>query len=448
MRRQGNKLTAAKVRAIKQPGLYSDGFNLCLQVKQFWSVEYEGDDGKIRGRSFDDQGLALAHQRELLGAEGVQAEIKPYATKSWIYRYWRDGKDRKLGLGSAETTTLARARELAQKQRELLREGVDPIGRAEAKRAERKIAAAKAVSFRQASEKYIEAHRAGWRNAKHAGQWSSTLATFAYPVIGDLPVQAIDTPLALRILEPIWNTKNETASRLRGRIESILDWAKVRGLREGENPARWKGHLDHLLPAPGKVQAEASHHSAMSYRDLPRFIAALRAREGATARALEFAILTAARAGEAVGARWSEIDLEQQVWVIPPSRMKAKKEHRVPLSDRALALLEDRLHGGELVFEGVRIGQLLAAMRDMGEAEATVHGFRSSFRDWAAESTSFPAEIAELALAHSVGSAVERAYRRTDLMERRRRLMSDWATYCESPPAERGDTVVAIRERA
>jgi integrase len=403
--RRTNKLTPLFIRSVdlSKPALYGDGGNLYLQVSS-------------------------------------------YGTTAWLFRYMIGGVPKSMGLGSTNDFSLAEARDRARKARQTLRDEVDPLEAKRAKRAERKIEAAKAITFRQAAEKYIEAHRAGWRNAKHAGQWSSTLAAYAYPIFGDLPVQAIDTPLVLKVLEPIWNVKNETASRLRGRIESILDFAKVRGLREGENPARWKGHLDHLLPAPGKVQADA-HHAAMAYRDLPRFMAALRAREGTTARALEFAILTAARAGEAVGARWSEINLEQRVWVLPPERMKAKKEHRVALSDRALAIIEDRLHGGELVFGGVRVNQLLTLVRDMGEP-STVHGFRSAFADWLAESTRYPRELGELALAHAVGDETERAYRRGDQMEKRRRLMADWARYCEGEAVVKGDNVHPIRETA
>lgn len=446
MKRERNKLTAARVRAIKKPGLYSDGFNLNLQVREFFSVEYVDGDGKTRGRSFDSEEPALAHQREL-SSQGTKAELKPYVTSSWIFRYW-DGTDRKLGLGSTETTSLAKARELAQEQRELLRRGVDPIKNVEDKRTERKLEAARAVSFRQAAEAYIEAHRAGWRNAKHASQWPASLSSFVYPIVGDLPVQTIDTPLVMKVLEPLWTIKNETASRLRGRIESILDWAKVRGYRTGENPARWKGHLDHTLPSPSKVQGEA-HHAAHPYEKLPSFMATLRAREGLRARAVEFCILTVARAGEAVGACWSEIDFSTKVWTIPGERMKAKKTHRVALSDRALAILAECPRDGDLVFPGVRVDQLRTVVRDLGEREATVHGFRSSFADWLAKSTAYPRELGELALAHVVGDATERAYRRGDGLDKRRRLMTDWSNFCLSTPAEcSGDNVVLIGGRA
>lgn len=403
--RRTNKLTPLFIRSVdlSKPALYGDGGNLYLQVSK-------------------------------------------YRTTAWLFRYMIDGVPKSMGLGSTNDFSLAEARDRARKARQNLRDDIDPLDAKRAKRAERKVEAAKAVTFRQCSEKYIEAHRAGWRNAKHASQWSSTLTTFAYPVIGDLPVQAIDTPLVLKILEPIWTVKNETASRLRGRLESVLDWAKVREYRAGENPARWKGHLDHLLPAPGKVQADA-HHAALPYRDLPRFMAALRARESTTARALEFAILTAARAGEAVGARWAEIDLVARTWTIPGERMKSGREHRVALSDRAIAIIEDRLHGSELVFEGVRVNQLLTLVRDMGEP-STVHGFRSAFADWLAESTGYPRELGEIALAHAVGGAVERAYRRGDQMEKRRRLMADWAAYCEGEAFAEGDNVRRIRETA
>ena len=414
-----------------------------------WSVEYD-DGGKRRERSFNKEEAAERFRGGL-----VAAVVKRYLTKSWLFRFMIDGKADNMGLGAVDVTTLATARARAQKARELLHEGINPRGVRNAKRAERKLDAARAVSFREAAEAYIKAHRAGWRNAVHARQWISTFnetrhGDRVYPAataaINDLPVSAIDTGLILKVIEPLWSLTPETASRTRGRIELVLDFAKVRGLREGENPARWRGHLDKLLPARARVR-RVKHHHAMEYAKLPAFMSALRAREGAVARCLEFAILTATRAGEAIGARWAEIDLRQRLWVVPGERMKSGKEHRVALGDRALAILKERLHGGELLFPGVRGGQLLATIREMGEAEPTTHGFRSSFRDWAAEQTSYASELCELALAHRVGSAVENAYRRGDQMEKRRRLMQDWARFLESPPTERGE-VVPIRASA
>ena len=307
---------------------------------------------------------------------------------------------------------------------------------------ETRLNAAKAMTFRDCAARYIASHRAGWRNPKHAAQWEATLATYAGPVMGGLSVQAIDTALVLKVLEPIWTTKPETAGRVRGRIESVLDWAKVRGYRAGENPARWRGHLDKLLPARSKVR-RVEHHAALPYAELPGFLMSLRDQEGIAARALEFAIVTAARTGEVIGARWSEIDLLEKIWTVPPGRMKAGKEHRVPLSARALAILEEmqphRHAEDSFVFPGAKLGRPLSNMaflmllRRMGRDDLTAHGFRSSFRDWAAERTNFPSEVAEMALAHMVGSKVEAAYRRGDLFEKRSRLMAAWATFCNEP---------------
>jgi integrase len=292
-----------------------------------------------------------------------------------------------------------------------------------------KLEAARAMTFRQCAEAYIEAHKAGWQNAKHAAQWSSTLKTYAYPVFGALPVQAVDVALVAKVLEPIWKAKTETASRLRGRIERVLDWATVRGYRQGDNPARWRGHLDQLLPARSRVQ-KVQHHPA----DLGK-------QESTSALALEFLILTATRTAEVIGATWSEVDLDVAVWTIPAGRMKAKKEHRVPLSKPTLAILR-RLHkhrAGEFVFMGAKPGRpisnmaLFILLKRMGRSDLTVHGFRSTFRDWCAERTNFPREVAEHALAHSLPDKVEAAYQRGDLFEKRRRLMAEWGRFCDRP---------------
>ena len=294
----------------------------------------------------------------------------------------------------------------------------------------------------------IASHEAAWKNPKHRAQWKATLATYAYPVFGDLSVSAIDTVLVQKVLDPIWSTKTETAGRVRGRMEAVLDWAKVRGYREGENPARWRGHLDKLLPNRRKVRA-VKNHAALPYSKLPAFTAELRERTGVSAKALEFAILTAARTSKVIGATWSEIDLRSGVWTIPAHRMKAGKEHRVPLTDRALEILRSLPREGDFVFMGGRAGKplsnmaLLELMRGMNPGFVP-HGFRSTFRDWAADTTAYPSEVVEVALAHAIESKVEAAYRRGDLFEKRRRLMADWARFCGSP-AEWRDNVHAIR---
>jgi integrase len=428
--------------------LYNDGFGLNLQVRRFWSVEYLKD-SKVRGKSFEKEELALAYESDLK-SRGIKAQIKPYVTKSWLFRFMLNDKDRKMGLGSVETTSLAKARELAQEKRDLLRQGIDPIAHAEEERAAKKVEAAKAMTFKQCAEAYIEVHKPSWTNAKHAAQWPSTLSAYAYPIFGDSPVQSIDVALVIKALEPIWHSKAETAARLRSRIENVLDWATARKFRQGDNPARWRGHLNKLLPARSKLSR--GHHSAVHYAKMPAFMGDLRARHGLSARALEFTILTAARTNEALGARWSEIDLESKVWTVPAERTKAKREHRVPLSKRALAVLAALPRRGEdeFVFMGARDGRplssrsMLEVMRSKG---ATVHGFRSTFRDWAAEQTSYPNEMCEIALAHAVSDKTEAAYRRGDMMEKRWRLMADWGDYCEGAPAD-GDNVIPIRERA
>jgi integrase len=306
------------------------------------------------------------------------------------------------------------------------------------------------MTFDQCRDAYIAAHRASWRNAKHQVQWVSTLAAYASPTLGNLPVQSIDVALVMKVLEPIWSAKPETSSRLRGRIERILDWAKARGFRSGENPARWRGHLDHLLPARSKIR-KIRHHAALPFDEIAVFITALREREGVAARALEFVILTAARTGEALGATWDEIDFRTRTWTIAAHRMKGHREHRVPLSDDAVRVLEQvqSVQSGEFVFPGHRHYKplsnmaMLNVLRRMGHVEVTTHGFRSSFRTWAAERTGFPREVVEAALAHVAGNKVEAAYQRGDLFDKRRRLMDEWARYCAA--SARGGTVVPIK---
>lgn len=377
---------------------------------------------------------------------GLWLRVSSPTARSWVFRYMLNRASHEMGIGKYPEITLAEARQRAAEARRLKAHGKDPLAERSAVRASLLADAAKTVTFKDAAERYVEAHRAGWRNAKHAAQWEATLATYAEPILGSLAVQAIDTGLVLKVLEPIWATKTETASRLRGRIEAVLDWAKVRGYRQGENPARWRGHLDKLLPARAKVQ-KVQHHAALAFDGLGEFMVALRAETGTASRALEFAILTAARTGEVIGARWSEIDLGESIWTVPAERMKAGREHRVPLSSRAIAILrtlkpdasgnrQEKEIAKSLVFAGAAPDRplsnmaMLMLLRRMGQDDLTAHGFRSTFRDWCAERTNFPSEVAEMALAHSVGDKVEAAYRRGDLFEKRRALMEQWATVC------------------
>ena len=387
---------------------------------------------------------------------GLYLRVTDYGAKNWVFRFMLNGRARSMGMGPLHTVNLAEARKRAGEHRLRRHDGIDPIEHRRAERLQARLDAAKAITFKECAQNYIKAHRAGWRNGKHAGQWEATLATYAEPVIGKLSVQAIDTALVLKVLEPIWTTKPETAGRVRGRIESILDWAKVRGYRTGENPARWKGHLDHLLPARGKVR-KVEHHAALPYAELPGFLAALREQEGVAARALEFTVLTAARTGETILARWSELDLLDKTWTVPAGRMKAGREHRVPLSGRALAILEEmqaHRHGDDgFVFPGGKLGKPLSNMaflmllRRMKRGDLTAHGFRATFKTWASERTGFQNEIVEAALAHVVGSKVEQAYQRGDMFEKRRRLVQQWATFCTAAPAqERASNIAPIRQ--
>lgn len=371
---------------------------------------------------------------------GLHLLVKDSGSRSWVYRFMLNGKSRDVGLGPAGSggLSLSQARDRAAELRLKVRAGVDPLTERAVAEAGAKAAvqAAKVagVTFKEMAETHIKANRDSWRNAKHQQQWENTLATYAFPVIGDVPVAEVDTPRVLQILEPIWKEKTETASRLRGRIETVLDSAKARGLRQGENPARWRGHLAQILPARTKLSR--GHHKAMPYDAIPAFLKRLREREAVAALALEFVILTASRTSEAIEATWAEIDLEKAVWSIPAARMKAGKEHRVPLSPRAVQILEGmRQLGSAYVFPGTRSDSLssmaMAMLLRRMKADVTVHGFRSGFRDWAAECTGYSHEVAEMALAHTISSAVERAYRRGDLFDKRRQLMADWAAFCE-----------------
>jgi integrase len=392
---------------------------------------------------------------------GLYLRVSRTGAKAWVFRYQRDGKRHDMGLGAYPDVSLAQAREKAATHRMRHRDGADPIAARRAERQEQRLAEARGRTFRAVAEEYIARNEAGWRSATHRQQWRNTLAAYVYPRIGDLPVAAIDTGLVVQVLEPIWAEKPETARRVRGRIETVLDAATVRGYRAGPNPAQWKGNLAHILPAHAKVRRVA-HHAALAFDELPEFLAALAERPGMAARALEFAILTAARTGEALGARWREIDMATKVWTIPAERMKAGREHRVPLSPAALAVL-DRVRPLALtadgtpdpaapVFPGPRRSRpmsgmaLLALLRRMDRADLTAHGFRSSFSDWAAERTGFPREVVEMALAHAIANKVEAAYRRGDLFEKRRQLMEAWGRFCRGPAARGG--VVPLRAKA
>jgi integrase len=383
---------------------------------------------------------------------GLYLAVSDSGSASWLFRYKIYKRPRQMGLGGLDEVTLAQARERADDARRKLRNGVDPLEERRATKLADSLSRAKTMTFRECAEAYVAAHRAGWTNAKHARQWPATLSAYAYPVFGDLPVAAIDLGLVMKVIEPIWSTKPETASRVRGRIENVLDWATVRGYRQGENPARWRGHLESLLPKKTKVHA-VEHLAALPYGQVAAFMARLREQEGIVARGLEFTILTAARANEAVGARWEEIGLSERIWTIPAKRMKARKEHRVPLSDAAMTIVERmaELRQSDFVFPG-RFGGALAAdsmlalTKRLAGQPVTSHGFRSTFRDWCAERSSFPHEVAEMALGHTVGDAVERAYRRGDLFEKRRQLAEAWARYCATPQAE--GRVVPIRGMA
>ncbi len=369
---------------------------------------------------------------------GLYLSVSPNGGRRWVFLYrWR-GKLTEIGLGSARDVKLARARELARQARGHLADGKNP-------KDTRKPS--QGATFGECADQVIAAMRPSWRNEKHAAQWEMTLRVYAAP-LRRLPVDKITTDDVFSILKSLWNDKPETASRVRGRIERVLDAAKAKGLRGGENPARWRGHLDQLLPK--RQLLTRGHHAAMPYANVPIFIKDLQSRQATAALALEFAVLTAARSGEVLGAQWREFDLGRATWTIPAERMKAGREHRVPLPARALEILRalDASRNSDFVFPGQRLGKPLSGMalemilRRMKIESVTVHGFRSSFRDWAAECTNFPNEVCEAALAHVVGDKTEAAYRRGDLFEKRRKLMNAWAAYCSTP---RAGQVIAFR---
>jgi integrase len=404
-------LSAAKVKSLNVPGDYFDGRGLYLQVRS-------------------------------------------ESSKSWLLKYSMEKRAREMGLGPAADIPLATARELRDRYRALLKQGVDPLEHKKAEKSAKALDRAKAITFKDACARYIAANRSGWKNIKHAAQWEATLKAYAYPTIGKLPVQAIDTALVMAVLDPIWSTKPETASRVRGRIESVISAAKARGEFKGENPATWKGHLDNLLPKTSKVR-KVENHAALPYADLPAFMMDLRTREGIAAAAMQFLILTVGRTGEVLGATWDEFDLRKSVWTIPGERMKNGKEHQVPLSPPAVAVLErmSKLTNGEHVFFGQSSGRslsnmaLLVLLRRMKRTEITSHGFRSTFRDWAAE-RGYQDPVAEAALAHSVPDAVVAAYKRTTFFELRKKMMDDWATYATSDPAKAAtDNILQFEHR-
>lgn len=387
------------------------------------------------------------------GVSGLYLQVLPTGARTWVLRATVGERRRDMGLGGFPDVPLALAREKARQARLQIEQGVDPIEARRELRSALKASTAAARTFRECASAYIDAMAPEWRNPKHLQQWTNTIAQYAHPVIGDMLVRDVQLPHVMRIIEPIWRTKTETAKRLRGRLESILDWATVRGYRAGDNPARWRGHLDKLLPAPNKV-AKREHHEALSADQLPEFLLQLRAKPGLGARALEFLILTAARSGEVRGARWSELDLQKAEWLVPGERMKAGKDHRVPLSAPAIKLLQalPRVQGTDLVFPSRALRPLsdmtlTKVMRDMGQ-EAVPHGFRSTFRDWASERTNYPREVAEMALAHAIGDKVEAAYRRGELFEKRKRMMAEWANFCHRPAAKHGAVVPLKRKRA
>jgi integrase len=403
-----HRLSNLKVERAKRPGMYADGGSLYLRV-----------------------------------AEG--------GSKQWIFRYTVNGRNRDMGLGPVHTLTLAEARERATEARKLRLDGIDPIANKRARVAALRAADAKAKTFADCVKGFIEDNESSWTSVKHRRQWETSLIKYAYPILGSLPVAAIDTPLVLRVLKPIWDAKRETASRLRGRIENVLGWATVHHYRSGDNPARWNGLLEHALPAVVK----GDHHAALPYTQVASFMQALRKDTGIVARALEFITLTAVRLGEATGATWDEIDLEAKTWTIPASRMKADQEHRVPLSDAAISVLKTvrEIRQSDYVFPGFKSGQpiggdaLRELIKKLAGADVTVHGLRSTFRDWAAEQTNVQREVAEVALAHAIPDAVEAAYRRGDLFDKRRKLMDAWAAYCAKVETDAGKVVALARGR-
>jgi integrase len=415
-----NRLNALSVSKLAKPGRYADGGGLYLRVAEF------------------------------------KTKTGTSQSKNWVFRFERDGRERFMGLGSLNTLSLAEARQRARQCRQLILEGGDPIDVRRERRMAARIDAAQNVAFKDAAESFMRTHLPGLKSEVHRKQWRTTLESYAYPVIGELPVSAIDTTLVLKVIEPIWDTIPDTAARLRGRIERVLDAAAARGQRKGENPARWTGHLDKLLPSRKRKAERVRHHPALPYTELPALMLELRGRNDVSAKALEFLILTAARTNETIGARRTEFDFAGKLWTIPGERMKSGRPHIVPLSDRALQILKalPRITDAEdLMFPGARAGKPLSNMAMLELLRGlrpgfTVHGFRSSFRDWCGDRTNYPRDVIEAALAHVVVDETEAAYRRSTAVEKRRKLMGDWAKFCASTPvgASKGK-VIAIGDR-
>ena len=407
-----NRLTSLKVARAKRPGMYADGGSLYLRVA-------------------------------------------PGGSKQWIFRYTApSGRVRDMSLGAVHTFSLAEARERAADARKLRADGIEPINHKRARLAALRAADAKAMTFEQCARGFIKDNEAEWTSPKHRQEWEITLRKYVFPLLGSLPVEAIDTPLVLKVIKPMWERIPTTASRVVGRIHAVIGWATVHHYRHGDNPARWQGHLEHALPALSKV-AKVKHHAALPYAQVGAFVAKLRKDSSVGARCLEFITLTAARLGEAINAEWDEIDLANRVWVVPSSRMKADREHRVPLSDAALAVLKvmQAIRQSDYVFPGTRQGRPVGEntpvrlAKQAAGSNITVHGLRSTFRDWASERTSFSREVAEMALAHAIPNAVEAAYRRGDLFEKRRKLMDAWAAYCAKIETDAGKVVALARAR-
>jgi len=385
--------------------------------------------------------------------DGLYCLVTLTGGRSWALRYQRQGRERWHGLGPCHTFKPEEARQRARKAKQLLFDGIDPIDARKEQRTARALEAAKTITFADAAKQYFDQHQDSWSSVKHAHQFWRSLEQYAFPVVGKLPVASIDTGLILKIIEPIWKDQYQTASRVRGRVASVLDWATVRGYRAGDNPARWRGHLSEALPAKGDF-TKVEHHAALPYADVPAFVTQLSLHQGIPPRAMEFLILAAARTSEVLSARWSEFDFGKRIWTIPPDRMKARKEHRVPLSDRMIKILKalPREAGADgIIFISSKAGAPLAKntlsklVSKMMGIDTTVHGFRSSFRTWAAESTAFPREVIEAALAHATGNAVELAYQRSDVLEKRRQLMEKWSAFVATPRRKTG-TVTPIRK--
>jgi integrase len=389
--------------------------------------------------------------------KGLFLQVNPAGKKSWLYRYrspTRGQRPRDMGLGPFPQISLAMAEERAFKAARLRLQGIDPIDDRRAKKKAEDLAAERRRTFKQVCEDFLQTHEASWKNEKHRQQWKSTLEQHAYPAMGETMISDIDASLVAKVLRPIWSEKTETAARLRGRIKAVLDYAISSGLRDGDNPAdiSKRGRLAPLLPKRELVQ-KREHHPALAYEKVGAFMADLREQDLIAARALEVLILTAARTSEIIGARWDEIDLDAKVWTVPANRIKARKEHRVPLSSAAISVMERmkeiRDPSQPWIFQGPRKkglsnGAFLALLKRMKRSDITAHGFRSTFRDWCAEQTAYPREVAEMALAHAISNKVEAAYRRGDLFEKRRRLMEDWATYCGKIEPSRGGNVVTL----